>query len=152
MFPIWDKIQDNRTHYDSIQQDSVQFSRSVVFYSLQPHGPQHTRPPCPSQLPEFIQTHVHWVGDAIQPSHALLSPSPLPSIFPSMRVFSNESVLCIRWPKYWSFSFSISPSNQDLFPYCQHPLDHQKSKKVPEKHLLLLLLSHFSSVQLCATP
>ena len=63
------------------------------------------------QLLEFTQTHVHWVGDAIQPSHPLLSLSPLPSIFPSIRVFSNESVLHIRWPKYWSFSFSISPSN-----------------------------------------
>ena len=48
----------------------------------------------------------------IQPSHPLLSPSFLPSIFPSIRVFSNESVLCIKWPKYWTFSFSISPSNE----------------------------------------
>ena len=64
------------------------------------------------QLPELTQTHVHWVGDAIQPSHPLLSPSPLPSNFPSIRVFSNESVLRIRWPEYWSFSFSISPSNK----------------------------------------
>ena len=60
------------------------------------------------QLPEFTQTHVHWVGGAIQPSHPLSSPSP--SIFSSIRVFTNESVLGIRWPKYWSFSFSISPS------------------------------------------
>ena len=67
--------------------------------------------PVHHQLPEFIQTHVHWVGDAIQPSDPLLSPSP-PSIFPSIRVFSNESALCIRWPKYWSFSFSISLSNE----------------------------------------
>ena len=64
------------------------------------------------QLPELTQTHVHWVDDAIQPSHPLSSPSPLPSIFPSIRVFSSESVLCIRWPKYWSFSFSISFSFQ----------------------------------------
>ena len=63
-------------------------------------------------LPEFAQTHVHWVSDAIQASHPLLSPSPLTSIFPSIRVFSNESALRIRWPKYWSFSFSISPSNE----------------------------------------
>ena len=61
------------------------------------------------QLPEFTQAHAHRVGDAIQPSHPLLHP---PSIFPSIRVFSNESVLCIRWPKYWSFSLSISPSNE----------------------------------------
>ena len=51
-------------------------------------------------------------GDAIQPSHPLSSPSPLPSISPSIRVFSNDSVLRIRWPKYWSFSFSTSPSNE----------------------------------------
>ena len=61
------------------------------------------------QLLELIQTHVHRVGDAIQPSQPLLL---LPSIFPSIRVFSNESVPRMRWPKYWSFSFSISPSNE----------------------------------------
>ena len=73
----------------------------------------HSTPGLPvhHQLPEFTQTHVHWAGDAIQPSH----PHPLlllPSIFPSIRVFSNESTLLIRWPKYWSFSFNISPSNE----------------------------------------
>ena len=55
---------------------SVQFSRSVMSDSLQPHGPQHTRPPVHHQLPEFTQIHVHWVSDAIQPSHPLPSPSP----------------------------------------------------------------------------
>jgi len=66
------------------------------------------------QLPKLTQTHVHRVGDAIQPSHRLWSLSPLPSIFSSISVFSNESVLPIRWPKYWSFtfSFSINPSNE----------------------------------------
>ena len=64
--------------------------------------------PVHDQLPEPTQIHVHWVGDAIQ-----LSVIPFSSqIFPSIRVFSNESVLCIRWPKYWSFSFSISPSTE----------------------------------------
>ena len=79
----------------------LQFSRSVVSDSLRPHH----------QLPEFIQTHVHRVSDVIQPSH----PRPLlllPSIPPSIRVFSNESTLRMRWPKYWSFSFSISPSKE----------------------------------------
>ena len=80
--------------------------------SLRPHGLQHASLPVHHQLLKFPQTHVHWVGDAIQPSHPLLSPSPPPSIFPSIRVFSNESVLHTRWPKYWSFSFSISPSNE----------------------------------------
>ena len=60
-------------------------------------------------LLEFAQIHVHWVGNVIQPSHPLSSLLLLPSIFPNIRVFSNESV-CIRWPKYWSFS--ISPSNE----------------------------------------
>ena len=62
------------------------------------------------QLPELAKTHVHQVGDAIQPS--LSSPSLLSSILPSIRVLSNKSVLHIRWPKYWSFSFNISPSNE----------------------------------------
>ena len=63
------------------------------------------------QLPEFTQTHVHWVGDAIHPSHPLSSPSPPAFCLSQHQVFSNESALRIRWPKYWSFSFSISPSN-----------------------------------------
>ena len=73
---------------------------------LQPCGLQHSRIPCP--LLEFAQTHGNRVGDAIQLFHPLL----LPSIFPSIRVFSNESALGLRWPKYWRFSFSISPSNE----------------------------------------
>ena len=68
--------------------------------------------PALHHLQEFAQIHVHWVDDAIQPSHPLSPPSPLPSTFLSIRVFSNESALRIRWPKYWSFSFSISPSNE----------------------------------------
>ena len=68
--------------------------------------------PVHHQLLEFTQTHVHCVDDAIQPSHPLLSPSPLALNLPSIRVFSNESALWIRWPKYWSFSFNISPSNE----------------------------------------
>ena len=67
--------------------------------------------PVHHQFPESTQTHVHCVSDAIQPYHPLSSLLLLPSIFPSLRVFSNESALHIRWPKYWSFSFNISPSN-----------------------------------------
>ena len=68
--------------------------------------------PVHHQLPEFTQTHVHRVSDAIQPSHPLSSPLLLPPIPPSIRVFSNESTLYMRWPKYWSFSFSIIPSKE----------------------------------------
>ena len=68
--------------------------------------------PVHHQLPEFTQTHVYRVGDGIQLPHPLSSPSPLPPIPPSIRVFSNESTLRMRRPKYWSFSFSISPSNE----------------------------------------
>ena len=91
---------------------SVQFSSSVTSDSLQPHGRSTPGFPVHHQLPELAQTHVHWVGDAIQPSYPVLPPSPLPSILSCIRVFSNESALHIRWPKYWSFSFSISLSNE----------------------------------------
>ena len=70
--------------------------------------------PVHHQLLESTQTHVRRVGDAIQPYHPLSSPPPLPLIFPSITVFSNESALRIRWPKYWSFSFNISLSNEHL--------------------------------------
>ena len=68
--------------------------------------------PVHHQLPEFTQTHVHQVSDAIQPSHPLSSLLLLPPIPPSIRIFSKESTLRIRWPKYWSFSFSIIPSKE----------------------------------------
>ena len=63
-------------------------------------------------LPEFAQTHVHWVGNAIQPSHALSSPSPPAFNLSLHQLFPNESALHINWPMYWSFSFSICPSNE----------------------------------------
>ena len=68
--------------------------------------------PVHHQLPEFTETHVHRVSDAIQSSHPLSSPSPLAPNPSSIRVFSNESTLCLRWPKYWSFSFSIISSKE----------------------------------------
>ena len=68
--------------------------------------------PCPSPTPRVHQTHVHRVGDAIQPSHPLSSPFTPTPIPPSIRVFSNESTLRMRWPQYWSFSFSIIPSKE----------------------------------------
>ena len=89
-----------------------QFSHSVMLDSLQPHGLQHTRPPFYHQLPEFTQLMSI---ELVMPSNHLILCHPLlllPSIFPSIRVFSNESILPIRWPKYWSFSFNISPSSE----------------------------------------
>ena len=96
----------------TILEPSVQFSSVTQLCPTVCDPMNHRTPGLPvhHQLPEFTQTHIHRVDDAIQPSHPLSSPSP--PIPPSIRVFSNESVLCIRWPKYWSFSFSISPSNE----------------------------------------
>ena len=90
---------------------SVQFSRSVVSDTLcDPMNRSTPGLPVHHQLPEFTQTHVHRVSDAIQPSHPQLSPSP-PAPNPSQhQSLSNESTLRMRWPKYWSFSFSIIPS------------------------------------------
>ena len=91
---------------------SVQFSHSVVSNSLWPHEPQHARPPCPSPTP---RVYPNLSIESVMPSNHLILCHPLlllPSIFPSIRVFSNESALLIRWPKYWSFSFKISPSNE----------------------------------------
>ena len=97
---------------------TVMFSPSLQFSSVAQSCPtlcdpmNHSPPGLPvhHHLPEFTQTHVHRVGDAFQPSHPLSS--PYPSIPPSIRVFSNESTLRMRWPKYWSFSFSIIPSKE----------------------------------------
>ena len=93
---------------------SVQFSSVTQLGLILCNPMDRSTPDLPvhHQLLELSQTHAHWVGDTIQPSilcHPLLLP---PSIFPSIRVFSNESVLQIRWPQYWSFSFNISPSNE----------------------------------------
>ena len=80
--------------------------------SLQPHGLQHARPPCPSPTPSLPKPMSI---ESVMPSNHLILCRPLlllPSIFPSFRVFSNESALHIRWPKYWSFSFNISPFNE----------------------------------------
>ena len=89
------------------------------------------------QLPELAQTHVHWV---VMPSNHLILCHPLlsPSILPSIRVFSNDSVLHIRWPKYWSFSFNISPSNEysGLISFRTDWFDLLASKGLSRKSLL----------------
>ena len=92
---------------------NVQFSCSVMSDSLWPHEPQHTRPPCPP--PNSWSLLKLTSIESVMPSNHLVLCRPLlllPSIFPSIRVFLNESALHIRQPKYWSFSFSISPSNE----------------------------------------
>ena len=90
---------------------SVRFSRSVVSDSMGPHGLQHARSPCPT--PGVYSNSVS-IESVMPPNHLILCRPLLlpPSVFPSIRVFSNESVVHIRWPKYCSFSFSISPSNE----------------------------------------
>ena len=88
------------------------FSHSVMSHSLQPHGLQHTRLPCPSLSPR-VGSNPYLLSRWCHPTVSFsAAPSLLPLIFPSIRVFSNELVLHIRCPKYWIFSFSISPSNE----------------------------------------
>ena len=98
--------------------------------------------PVHHQLPEFIQTHVHWVGDAIQPSHPLLSPSPPALKLTQHQGLSNESALRIRWPTYWSSSFNISPSNEHsgLISFRMDWLDLLAVQGTPKS-----LLQHHSS-------
>ena len=110
----WEGLAVGTTVFCFDEQSHAQFS-SVAQSCLTLCDPMnHSMPgfPVRHQLLEFTQTHVHWVSDAIQPSHPLLSPS-LPALNLSQhQVFSNESALHIKWPKYWSFSFNISPSNE----------------------------------------
>ena len=92
---------------------SVQFSRSVVSDSLRPHESQHAKPPCPSPTPG-VHSDSTSIKSVMPSSHLILCRPLLllPPIPPSIRVFSNESTVHARWPKYWSFSFSISPSKE----------------------------------------
>ena len=96
-------------HYVSVQFSSVGQSCLTLCDPM-----NHSTPGLPvhHQLWEFTQTHVHGVSDAIQTFHPLSSPSPPVPIPPSIRVFSNESTLHMRWPKYWSFNFSVIPSKE----------------------------------------
>ena len=115
-----DYLQFMKKHTNVYSHKLFQFSSVTQSYPTlcDPKDCSTSGLPVHHQLLEFTQTHVHWVDDAIQPSHPLSSPSPplsspSPPVlnFSGIRIFSNESVLHIRWPKYWSFSFSISPSN-----------------------------------------
>ena len=96
-----------------LQFNSVKFSHSVMSDSLRPHGLQHARPPCLS--PNSRSPPKPMSIESMMPSNYLILCHPLlllPSIFPSIRVFSNESALHIKWPRYWLFSLNISPSNE----------------------------------------
>ena len=104
----WMQVEHIISLFHSYEQELLLFSHSVM------SGLQHTGFTALHYLLELAQTHIYWVSDAIQQSHVYHPLLLLPSNFPSIRVFSNESVLHIRWPKYWSFSFSISPSNEYL--------------------------------------
>ena len=103
---VSEKLQDS---FSSIQFSSATQSCTTLCNPMNRSTPGL---PVHHHLPEFTQTHVHRVSDAIQPSHPLSSPSPPSPIPPSIRVFSSESTLGMRWPKYWSFSFSIIPSKE----------------------------------------
>ena len=116
---------------------SVQFSRSVVSSSLQPHGLQHARPPCPSPTPRAYPNSCplsRWC-------HPTISSSVIP-FSSSIRVFSNESALCIRWPKYWSFRFNISPSKEH---------SGQISFRISWFNLLAVQGTHKSLLQHCSS-
>ena len=89
-----------------------QFSCSVVSNSLWPYGLQNASLPCPLPTPGACSNSCPWSQWYHTTIYLILCPLLLPSVFPSIRVFPSESVLCIRWPKYWSFSFNISPSNE----------------------------------------
>ena len=95
---------------------SVLFSRSVISDSLRPHESQHARPPCPAPTPGVHSNSCPRLKlKSVMPSSHLILCHPLlllPPILPSIRVFTNESTLCMRWPKCWSFSFSIIPSKE----------------------------------------
>ena len=132
------------THFKSVFQtqrlQSVWFSHSVMSNSLQPHGLQHNRLPCLSPTPRVYSNPCllsQWCHPTIILCHSLFL---LPSIFPSIRGFPNESVLHIRWPKYWSFSFNISPSNEGLISFRMDWLD-----LLAAQGTLKSLLQHHSS-------
>ena len=93
---------------------SVQFSSNAQSCPTLCDPMNHSKPGLPvhHRLLEFTQTHVHWVGDAIQPSHLSLSFSSFHYSFQASGFFSNESTFRMKWPKYWSFSFNVSPSNE----------------------------------------
>ena len=136
------------------------FNHQVVSDTVQLHELQHARLPCPSVSPRVCSDSLSF--ESVMPSNYLILCCPLlllPSVFSSIRVFSNESALCFRWPKYWSFSFSISPSNEnsglvsfridwlDLLAVqgtLKNILHHHSSKALVHRHSVFFMvqLSH----------
>ena len=128
--------------FSSVQFSSVQFTCSVLSNSLWPHELQHARPPCPSPTPRVHSNSHPW---SLGPSNHLILSRPLfllPPIPPSLRAFSNESTFPMKWPKYWSFSFSIIPSKEHpgLISFRMDWLD-----VLAEQGTLKSLLQHHSS-------
>ena len=145
---------------------SVQFSCSVVSASLRPHESQHTSPPCPSPTPGVHSNSFMSIKSVMPSSHLILCCLLLlPPIPPSIRVLSNESTLRMRWPKYWSFSFSISPSNEhpglifrmEWLDLLVSPRDSQESSPTPQfKSInyptsILVIINKNACVCLCAS-
>ena len=126
----------------SISISSVHFSHLVVSDSLWPHGPQHARPPCPSPTSVVYPNSCPLI-ELVMPSNPLILCRPLlplASVFPSIRVFSNVSALYIRWPKYWSFSISLSNEQSGLISFRMDWLD-----LLAVQGTLKSLLQHHSS-------
>ena len=113
LFSFWCREDDTLSNGNVSWKRKVQFRCSVMSNSLWPCGLQHTRLPCPTLSPEVYSDSCplsQWCYLAVS---SFVTPLLLlPSIIPSIRVFSNESTLCIKWPKYWNFSFSNSSSNE----------------------------------------
>ena len=119
---IWNVTSMNQGTLDMVKQETVRLNSNILGISsvqslshVQLCNPMNCSTPGFSiyhWLLELAQTHVHWISNTIQPSHPLSSPPPPTLSLPSIRVFSKESALHIRWLKYWSFSFNISPSNE----------------------------------------
>ena len=142
---------------------SVQFSRTVVSDFLWPHGLQHTRLPCPLLSPKVCSNSypLSWRCHGSNHSHPLSPPSPPALHLSQHQVFSSESSLCIRWPKYWGFSFSISSSNEysGLIPLQLTGLISLQSKRFSRvfssttvrKHQLCIAQPSLSSMFYCTT-
>ena len=129
-FQLWKWVDSSDLTYINMTISSVQFSRSVMSNSLRPHEPQHARPPVHHQLPESTQTHVHWVSDAIQPSHPLSFPSPL-----ALNLFQHWGLF--KWVSSW----------HQVVKVLELQLQHQSYQWTPSTDLLQRRWTGFISLQ-----